>query len=59
MIFDITFTIKGLVTEEKEFYMKALMNHIKDEIESELNNAPETIVDSYIKVDLYGKVVQE
>jgi len=59
MIFDITFTIKGLVTDDKEFYMKALMNHIKEEIESELNCAPDSIVDSYDRVELYEKVVKE
>ena len=59
MICDITFTIKGLVTEEKEFYLKALMTHIKEEIEKELNGAPDTVVDSYDKVDLVGKVVEE
>lgn len=59
MIFDITFTIKGICTEEKEFYLKALMLHIKEEMEKELNDAPGDVVDSYDKIEINGKVVQE
>lgn len=57
--FNIKIEIKDLETKAPEYYLKALMCHIKTMIEMELNNAPDEIVETYDKVDMTGTVVKE
>ena len=54
-VYDITFTIKGLRTMDKEFYLKALMQYIKEQIERYLMNAPDFVVDEYDRVEIEGR----
>lgn len=57
-ILDITIKISGVQTLEPTFYLGALMNHIKTMITSELNNAPDTVVDTYEKITVEAKVIE-
>ena len=59
MIFDATFTISGLQTREEEYYVRALLEHIKMMIKKELDNAPDDIVETYSDIDLACKKVSE
>ena len=54
--YDIKIEIKSLETTAPEYYLKALMCHIKTMIEKEFNNAPDAVVESYDKVDITGTV---
>lgn len=56
---NITIEIKNLETTAPTYYLKALMNHIKELVEQELNNAPDKVVESYECVEIEGKVVKE
>ena len=56
--YDVTITIKGIETVAPEYYLHALMCHIKTLVEQELNGAPEEVVTSYIKTEIEGKVIQ-
>ena len=56
-IYDITFTIKRLCTKDKEFYLRALLQYIKEQIEEMLNDAPDFVVDEWDRVDIEGRVV--
>ena len=58
MNFDATYTIKGVQSEAPEYYVKAFFNHIKEIIEQELNAAPDSIIESYDRVEAYGKVIE-
>jgi hypothetical protein len=59
MIYDVTFTIKGLRTMDKEFYLKALLQYIKEQIEKHLQDAPDFVVDEWERVGIEGKVVSD
>lgn len=54
--YDIEIKIGCLETAAPEYYLKALMLHIKEMIAQELNNAPDCVVMSYDKVEATGKV---
>ena len=56
---NITIEIKNLETTVPTYYLKALMKHIKELVEQELNNAPDKVVESYECVEIEGKVVKE
>lgn len=54
--YDVKIEIRALETNAPEYYLKALMCHIKLMIEMELNNAPDIVVESFDKVDMTGTV---
>lgn len=54
--YDIEIKIGCLECTAPEYYLNALMVHIKEMIERELNNAPEGIVKTFDKVEAMGKV---
>ena len=56
---NITIEIKNLETTVPTYYLKALMNHIKELVEQELCNAPDEVVDTYDCVTIESKVVKE
>ncbi len=51
--------IKNLETTVPTYYIKALMNHIKELVEQELNNAPDQVVESYECVEIDCKILKE
>lgn len=56
--YDVTITIKGIETLAPEYYLHALICHIKTLVEQELNGAPDAVVMSYDKTEIEGKVIQ-
>lgn len=54
--YDIEIKIGCLETSAPEYYLKALMVHIKEMVAQELNNAPDCVVMTYDKVEAIGKV---
>ena len=54
-VYDMTFTIRSLHTMDKEFYLRALMLYIKEQIEKFLNDAPDFVVESYDRVEIEGR----
>ena len=55
----INIEIRNVETTAPTYYLKALMQHIKELVEQELNNAPDKVVESYECVEIEGKVVKE
>jgi len=55
----INIEIRNVETTAPTYYLKALMQHIKELVEQELNNAPDKVVESYECVKIEGKVVKE
>lgn len=54
--YEIEIKIGCLETTAPEYYLKALINHVKEMIEKELNNAPDCVVETYDKIEVIGKV---
>ena len=58
-IVDVKIEIKNLETSVEMFYLKALMNKIKEELMYRLNYAPDSVVTSFEKIDITGEVIKE
>lgn len=54
--YDIEIKIEGLETKAPEYYLKALMCHVRHMVMQELNNAPDCVVMTYDKVEATGTV---
>ena len=55
---NINIEIRNVETTAPTYYLKALMQHIKEMIEQELNNAPEKVIESYEDISIEGKIVK-
>ena len=55
----INIEIRNVETTAPTYYLKALMQHIKELVEQELNNAPDSVVESYECITIEGKNVKE
>lgn len=56
---NVNIEIKNLETSVPTYYLNALIGHIKELIEHELNNAPDQVVESYENVEIDCKIVKE
>ena len=56
---NINIEIRNVETTVPTYYLKALMNHIRELVEQELNNAPDKVVESYEDISIEGKIVKE
>ena len=50
--------INNLITDAPAYYLNALLEHIKQMVENELNTAPDMVVDSYEDTDLIVQIVE-
>ena len=55
---NINIEIRNVETTAPPYYLKALMQHIKETIEWELNNAPEKVIESYENITIEGEIVK-
>ena len=55
---NINIEIRNVETTAPPYYLKALMQHIKEMIEQELNNAPEKVIEGYEDISIEGKIVK-
>ena len=51
--------IPGLQTNLPTYYLNALLEHIRQVVENELNIAPDDVVDSYATTRVTAQIVKE